>query len=107
MLDAGFNCLYPCEQCNEGMHPLALRREYGRALSLWGGIDKRALARSRREIEDELTSKLPALLEEGGYIPQLDHLAPPDIPYDNWRYYLAVKRRLLETGSSAGTTELP
>ena len=98
MLDAGFNCLVPCEQCSEEMHPLALRREYGRTLRLWGGIDKRALARGRKDIEDELISKLPALLDDGGYIPHLDHLAPPDIPYDSWLYYLSLKRKLLEGG---------
>ena len=96
LLEAGFNCLLPCEQCNAGMHPLALRRNFGRDLLLWGGIDKRALARGKAAIDEELTSKLPPLVQEGGYIPQLDHLAPPDVPYENWLYYLTRKRALLE-----------
>ena len=98
LLEAGINCLMPCEQCNESMHPLALRREFGRDLLLWGGIDKRALSRGRRDIEQELTSKLPELLREGGFLPHLDHLAPPDNSYDNWLYYLSLKRRLLANG---------
>ena len=94
LLDCGINLLYPLEQCNEGMHPKAIRREYGHDLLLWGGIDKRALTKGKREIEQELFAKLPGLLEDGGYIPQLDHLAPPDISYENWLYYLELKRKL-------------
>ena len=65
-------------------------------LLLWGGIDKRVLALDRKAIDRELNAKLPPLLSEGGYIPTLDHLAPPDIPYANWLYYLERKKRLLE-----------
>jgi hypothetical protein len=31
-----------------------------------------------------------------GYIPHVDHSVPPDIPLDNFRYYLERKRLLLE-----------
>ena len=96
LLESGINCLYPLEQCNEGMHPAVLRREYGHDLLLWGGIDKRELTKGKKEIDLELQSKIPALLDDGGFIPQLDHLAPPDISYDNWCYYLQEKACLLE-----------
>ena len=95
LLEAGVNGTYPIEAA-AGMDPVRLRREYGRDLLLWGGVDKRALARDRRAIEQELYAKLPPLLAEGGYIPQLDHMAPPDIPYDNWMFYLDLKRKMLE-----------
>ena len=100
LLEAGVNGTYPLE-CAAGMDPVAVRREFGRDLLLWGGIDKRALTRGEAEIRAELLAKLPPLLEDGGYIPQLDHLAPPDIPYRNWLYYLECKGRLL-----AGETRL-
>ena len=29
----------------------------------------------------------------------LDHLAPPDIPYENWLYYLELKRKMLDLSS--------
>jgi len=95
LLEAGVNGTYPIE-CAANMDPVALQREYGRDLLLWGGIDKRALARDTSAIDRELQAKLPPLLAEGGYIPMLDHLAPPDIPYENWLYYLDLKRRLLQ-----------
>lgn len=97
LLESGVNGTYPLEAA-AGMDPVALRREFGRDLLLWGGIDKRALARDRAAIDEELQYKIPALVAEGGYIPQLDHLAPPDVPYQNWLYYLELKRKLLETG---------
>ena len=95
LMEAGVNCLWPLEVAS-GMEPLELRNEYGRDLRLWGGIDKRALAEGRKEIEHELQRKMPALLEEGGYIPTVDHAVPPDVSYDNFLYYLEVKHRIAE-----------
>lgn len=99
LIESGINVLYPLEQCSEGMHPKCFREKYGQDLALWGGIDKRALAHGKREVEAELRSKLPGLVEQGGYIPQIDHLAPPDIPYENWLYYLERKREMLDLSS--------
>jgi len=94
-LEAGINLYYPIE-CAAGQDPLRLRQEYGHDLLLWGGIDKRALARDKDAIDSELLRKLPPLLADGGYIPMLDHTVPPDVPYENWLYYLDMKRKLLE-----------
>ena len=96
ILESGINLLFPVEQCAEGMNPVILRKEYGHDLLLWGGIDKRVLVKGKKEIDEELQSKLPPLIEDGGYIPMLDHLAPPDIPYENWLYYLERKFCLLK-----------
>ena len=95
IIDAGINCLWPLEVA-AGMEPLDVRKEYRHELRLWGGIDKRELAKGRKEIRKELLRKVPALIEAGGYIPTLDHDVPPDIPYDNFMYYLEIKRRLIE-----------
>ena len=95
LVEAGINCLWPLEVAAD-MDPLELRKEYGRDLRLWGGIDKRELAKGRKEIETELLRKVPALIEDGGCIPHLDHDAPPDIPFDNFLYYLEVLRRIAE-----------
>jgi len=90
-LDAGLNCLYPFE-VQAGMDVIAVRRQYGRHLRIWGGVDKRAVARGPEAIEAELARVRP-LIEEGGYIPMLDHSCPPDISWPNYRYYM---RRLDE-----------
>jgi uroporphyrinogen decarboxylase len=75
---------------------LAYRKKYGKGLLMMGGIDKRVLAQDKQAIEKELTTKLPPLLEEGGYIPTIDHLVPPDVPYENYVYYEELKQRLCE-----------
>jgi len=97
LLEAGITCHWPCEIA-AGMDPVRLRREYGRDLALAGGIDKRALTRGKKEIEQELHYRLPPLLESGGYIPTIDHTVPPDIPYENFMYYMALKKRIAEKG---------
>jgi uroporphyrinogen decarboxylase len=90
-LEAGLNFLYPFE-VQSGMDVLAVRRKYGKELRIWGGVDKRSLASGPAAIEAELARVLP-LIREGGYIPHTDHSCPPDIPFENYTYYL---RRLGE-----------
>jgi len=94
LLEAGFTCVWPVD-CASGMNPLALRKEFGRTLRMMGGIDHRALTQGRETIRAELESKVPALVADGGYLPGLDTPVPPDVAYENWLYYLDVKRRLL------------
>jgi len=65
---------------------------------LAGGIDKRELTKDKESIERELYSVIPPMLESGGYIPHLDHVFPPDISYDNFRYYLELKCKLIDRG---------
>ena len=93
-IEAGITCHWPLERASD-MDPLKIRAKYGHDLALAGGIDKRALARGRKAIEEELYHHVPQLLEDGGYIPTLDHAFPPDISYDNFLYYLELKRKLL------------
>ncbi len=94
-IEAGITTHWPLERAAE-MDPLKIRKTYGHDLALAGGIDKRALARDRKAIKEELYRILPPLLEDGGYIPTLDHAVPPDVPYDNFMIYVELKRKLLE-----------
>ncbi len=95
IIESGINNILPLEQA-AGMDALKLRREYGTALTLLGGIDKRELAKGKKEIERELLRQVPSLLETGGYIPTVDHSVPPDVSYDNFLYYLEFKRKIIE-----------
>jgi uroporphyrinogen decarboxylase len=54
---------------------------------LIGNLDKRALSQGKEAIKDELESKLPYLIKEGGYIPHTDHAASPDVSFENFEYY--------------------
>ena len=93
-LELGINCHWPLEVA-AGMDTVKLRGEYGRDLILSGGIDKRPLARGPREIDAELDLHMRPMLETGGYIPTVDHTVPPDVPYENFMYYMERKTALL------------
>lgn len=93
-LEAGYNGIYPLQQCSEEMNPLKIRQKYGKDLLLTGGIDKNVLATDHEAIDQELATKMP-LVEQGGYIPFLDHHIPHNISYDNFAYYWQKKKEWL------------
>lgn len=95
IVEAGINQICPLEQA-AGMDALKIRKQYGSALAMLGGIDKRELAKGQREIERELLRQVPTLLETGGYIPTVDHAIPPDVSYQNFLYYLDIKTKILQ-----------
>ena len=88
-LEGGVNCLYPLEVASNE-DAIRLREEYGRDLLLLGNIDKRALVRGGRALEEEVQGKLPYLIEDGGYIPSVDHCVSADVPLKNYRHYLRL-----------------
>lgn len=92
-LDAGLDGVYPLE-VQAGMDVVALRKQYGDALVMKGGIDKRALAHGPAAIDAELERTMP-VMEQGRYIPSLDHAVPPDVPYANMLYYWEKKKRMM------------
>jgi hypothetical protein len=85
-MDAGIDILYPWE-VQAGMDVNAIRKEYGRDLRLWGGLDKRALTRGQAGIDAEI-ARHKRIIDDGGFVPMLDHSAPPDIPYRNYCYFM-------------------
>jgi len=94
IIEAGFNHICPMEQA-AGMDAVKIRKTYGSDLAMLGSIDKRELAKGKKEIERELLRQVPYLLETGGYIPTIDHAVPPDVSYGNFMYYLEFKKKLL------------
>ena len=92
-MDAGIDILYPFE-VQSGMEVSAIRKKYGRNLRIWGGIDKRTLVDGFAAIDREL-ARIEALIRDGGYIPMLDHSAPPDISFKNYCYFLQQLRKIL------------
>ena len=90
-LGSGINCIFPNEVA-AGNDVVALRQKFGRDLCMIGGIDKRALARDKKSIDDELKKRLP-LVEDGGYLPCVDHSVPPDVPFENYKYYIQEQQK--------------
>ena len=96
-LEAGVNCMFPIEIGVWQADPLQFRQEYGRDLLLMGGFDKRILKRSRTEIKAEVV-RLTPLVEEGGFIGFCDHRVPPDVPLENYIFYLETVREVWGLG---------
>ncbi|MCG2658697.1 MAG: uroporphyrinogen decarboxylase family protein, partial [Kiritimatiellae bacterium] len=104
-LKEGVNIMFPIE-IEAGCDPYAWRRKHGRELRLQGGIAKAPLVEGGRAIDREL-ERIRPLLEQGGYIPQLDHLVPPDISYKNFCEYLEKKRKLIGRYDLPGIPSTP
>lgn len=93
LLDAGVDTVWPIERASDSS-PLEWRQKFGKSLRLWGGVDKRVLKQGSEAIRAHLREFIP-LIEEGGFIPTVDHTVPPDVSWDNFRYYMDGKVALL------------
>ncbi|MDR1904675.1 MAG: hypothetical protein LBQ88_20610 [Treponema sp.] len=94
LLEAGVDGLWPIERASENMDPVQLRKKYGHDLRIWGAVDKRCIAAGPQAIDKHLRTMVP-LIEDGGFIPTVDHTVPPDISLENYLYYVGQKEKLL------------
>lgn len=94
-IEAGITCAIPCE-VNAESDPITLRKKYGNEIALIGGIEKKVLTQSKKDIEEEVKKVMDYMLPRGGFIPALDHLALPDTPYENYLYYMELKTKYLK-----------
>ncbi|MBS7624573.1 hypothetical protein KEJ29_03220 [Candidatus Bathyarchaeota archaeon] len=91
LLETGVNGITPCEVA-AGMDVNILRRKYPK-LIMMGGIDKRKLASSKGDIDQEV-SRVSPVIKSGGYFPGVDHAVPPDVSFENFQYFLNLLRKV-------------
>lgn len=96
-LDVGINVMFPFEIGSWRSDPYDFRRRFGKDLRIVGGFDKKILRSSREAIAAEVR-RLAPLVEAGGFIPHCDHLVPPDVPFENYLYYLQQARAIWGCG---------
>jgi len=99
-MEVGINFPWPLEVA-AGMDGIAWRKKYGKDIIIGGNIDKRVFAKGKDAIREEVMSKVPYLVETGAYFPCLDHVIPPDVPLEGFRYYINLLREI------AGREKLP
>ncbi|RKY87798.1 hypothetical protein DRQ09_03905 [candidate division KSB1 bacterium] len=92
-MEGGISGEYPLEVA-AGVNAIERRKKYPN-LILIGNIDKRTLAKNKKAIKEEVMSKVPYLLLKRGYLPFLDHSVPPDVPLENFIYYLDLIKKLI------------
>ena len=85
-IDAGIDILWPFE-VQSGMDVIKVRKEFGKSFMIFGGIDKKEIAKGGDFLKNEVNRIMP-LVEEGGYIPELDHSVHPDIDWPTFNEYL-------------------
>jgi uroporphyrinogen decarboxylase len=94
IIEAGYNNTAPMEIA-AGNDPVKYKKEYGNDISFWGGIDKRRIT-TKEEVYDEVMSKVPFLLETGGFIPGMDHAVPPTATLRGFIYMCELIQALAE-----------
>ena len=95
-LDNGLNTMFPVE-VHAGTDPGLLRDRYGKRVRIWGGVCKMKLRESEEAIEKEL-QRLSPYVDQGAFIPGVDHRVPVDVPLKNYLHYLDKKRELFGVG---------
>ncbi len=83
LIEMGLDALNPLE-VKAGMNPVALKEKYGDKLVLHGGINA-VLWDRPDEILEEITTAIPVLKENGGYIFASDHSIPSSVSLEDFR----------------------
>lgn len=92
-LEAGVTGMYPFEtHC--GMDIVKVRKEYP-DLQILGGIPKSGIAEGRDRI-DEILKPVEQVLRTGGFVPFGDHFIPPDVGWDDFKYYRTQLNGMIE-----------
>ena len=83
-LEVGMTGMYPFER-QAGNDLLEIRKKFPK-LQMMGGFDKNVLSKGREDIDKELLN-IKELIKLGGYIPYCDHLVPPNVSWQNYKYF--------------------
>jgi uroporphyrinogen-III decarboxylase len=94
LLECGLNSMHPFEPA-AGMDIVEVRKKYGNRLAIRGGIDKHVLRKDHAAIRAELEYKMQPMMQAGGTLFGLDHRIPNGTPLENYKYYVALGRQLL------------
>ena len=86
LIAAGITMTAPCEVA-AGMSAPELRRSFGRELRMAGAIDKREIAKGPAAIDAEF-ARNRAVIEDGGFLPAIDHSVPADVSWANYCYFM-------------------
>jgi hypothetical protein len=80
------------------MNLLEVRKAFPE-LRLMGGIPKSEIQYGRQRI-DQILEPVAEVIKSGGYIPFGDHLIPPSVDWENFKYYREQLNRIIDTCGS-------
>lgn len=91
-IEAGWDVLNPLE-VKAGMDIFQLKKDFGDVLTLWGGIDVRAIAHEDPAVlEKEIREKVSMAKQGGGYIFASDHSIPENVSLEKYQWMLELGR---------------
>jgi len=85
LIEIGINSLHPVQVSAAGMNTKQLKKEFGRELTFWGGVDtQRILSHGMpEEVRDEVKRRIEDLAPGGGFIFAAVHNIQADVPPEN------------------------
>lgn len=89
LIKAGVEVIQPLE-AKTGMDVRKLKKEFGKDLTFMGNINVMKLSGSKKDIEEEVISKISIAKKGGGYIYHSDHSVPPDVSLGNYKYLISL-----------------
>lgn len=92
-MEGGVTALGPFEVA-AGMDVTEVRKAFP-DLVIFGGLDK-TLLKDGPEAIDKALENVPAMLQQGGFVPHVDHQVPPDVSWENFKYYRNKLNQLIE-----------
>ncbi|TFG62179.1 MAG: hypothetical protein E4H36_08600 [Spirochaetales bacterium] len=92
-MEAGITGMYPIE-ATCGMDVVRVRRDFP-TLKMMGGLPKMEIRHGKKRI-DEILVPVREAYNLGGYIPFGDHLIPPEIHWNEFRYYRESLNALID-----------
>jgi uroporphyrinogen decarboxylase len=85
-IDLGVSILNPVHIRATGMEPVALKRDFGKDITFWGGgVDTQSILPNGtpQEVRDDVRCNIDALAPGGGYIFNTVHNIQADVPPQN------------------------
>ncbi len=96
LIDIGVEILNPVQPLAKNMEPWRLKKEFGKDLTFFGGIDtQQLLYRNEQEVRDGVRDVIRSYAPGGGFIFAGSHNIEPDTPTEN---ILAMFETALEYG---------
>lgn len=92
-VEAGVTGMFPFE-VNCGMDIIKVRKEFPE-LAIMGGIPKSEIQLGRARI-DEILEPVKVVLKSGGYIPFGDHFIPPEVSWEDFKYYRSKLNSIID-----------
>ncbi len=93
IIKSGFSAVQPLEsRANNDVREL--KEKWDTKICFIGNISVEALSRSRKQVEEEVRSKVLKAKEGGGYIFHSDHSIPPTVSWENYIYAIKIAKEV-------------